>query len=41
MDGWWTGIEEQVERCLERNGMSPAELARQLGLSEAAGQLSL
>lgn len=37
MDGWWTEIEEQVQRCLERNGgMSPAELARQLGLSEAA-----
>ena len=37
MDGWWTEIEGQVQRCLERNGgMSPAELARHLGLSESA-----
>ena len=44
MDGWWTEIEGQVRRCLERNGgMTPAELARQLGLSESevASVLSL
>jgi hypothetical protein len=44
MDGWWTEIESQVRRCLERNGgMTPAELARQLGLSESevASVLSL
>ena len=37
MDGWWTEIDEQVRRCLELNGaMAPAEIARQLGLSEGA-----
>lgn len=37
MDGWWAEIESQVQRCLERNGgMSPAELARPLGLTESA-----
>jgi hypothetical protein len=37
MDGWWTEIDEQVRTCLERNGaMAPAEIARQLGLSEGA-----
>ena len=37
MDGWWTEIVDQVRSCLERHGaMAPAELARQLGLSEGA-----
>ena len=37
MDGWWTEIDDQVQTCLERHGaMAPAELARQLGLSERA-----
>jgi hypothetical protein len=37
MDGWWTEIDEQVRACLERHGaMAPAEIARQLGLSEGA-----
>lgn len=37
MDGWWTEIDDQVRLCLERHGaMAPAELARQLGLSEGA-----
>jgi hypothetical protein len=37
MDGWWTEIDDQVRVCLERQGaMAPAELARQLGLSEGA-----
>lgn len=37
MDGWWTEIDDQVQASLERQGaMAPAELARQLGLSEGA-----
>ena len=37
MDGWWTEIDDQVRACLQRQGaMAPAELARQLGLSEGA-----
>ena len=37
MDGWWTEIDEQVRTCLERHGaMAPADIARQLGLSEGA-----
>jgi hypothetical protein len=37
MDGWWTEIDDQVRTCLEREGaMAPAELGRQLGLSEGA-----
>jgi DNA-binding Lrp family transcriptional regulator len=37
MDGWWTEIDDQVRTCLERHGaMAPAEIARQLGLSEGA-----
>lgn len=37
MDGWWTEIDDQVRACLRRHGaMAPAELARQLGLSEGA-----
>ena len=37
MDGWWAEIDEQVCACLDRHGaMAPDELARQLGLSEAA-----
>lgn len=37
MDGWWTEIDDQVRTCLERHGaMAPAELARQLDLSEGA-----
>jgi predicted ArsR family transcriptional regulator len=37
MDGWWTEIDDAVRACLERNGaMTPAQIARQLGLSEGA-----
>jgi DNA-binding MarR family transcriptional regulator len=37
MDGWWNEIDDQVRRCLERYGpMAPADIARQLGLSEGA-----
>ena len=37
MDGWWNEIDDQVQNCLERYGaMAPAEIARQLGLSEGA-----
>jgi predicted ArsR family transcriptional regulator len=37
MDGWWTEIDDEVRACLQRHGaMAPAELARQLGLSEGA-----
>jgi hypothetical protein len=37
MDGWWNEIDDQVQSCLERYGaMAPAEIARQLGLSEGA-----
>jgi hypothetical protein len=37
MDGWWTEIDRDVRRCLERFGpMSPSDLGRQLRLSEGA-----
>lgn len=37
MDGWWNEIDEQIETALVRSGgMSPAELAREVGLSEEA-----
>ena len=37
MDSWWNEIDDQVQACLERYGaMAPAEIARQLGLSEGA-----
>jgi len=37
MDGWWSEIDDQVRLCLERYGpMAPADIARQLGLSEGA-----
>jgi hypothetical protein len=37
MDGWWNEIDEQIEKALVRTGgMSPADLAREIGLSEAA-----
>ena len=37
MEGWWNEIDDQVQGCLERQGaMAPAEIARQLGLSEGA-----
>ena len=37
MDGWWNEIDDQVKSCLERHGaMAPADIARQLGLSEGA-----
>jgi len=37
MDGWWNEIDDQVQGCLERSGaMAPAEIARQLGISEGA-----
>jgi predicted ArsR family transcriptional regulator len=37
MDSWWNEIDDQVQGCLERHGaMAPAEIARQLGLSEGA-----
>jgi hypothetical protein len=37
MDGWWNEIDDQVRGCLERHGaMEPAEIARQLGMSEGA-----
>ena len=37
MDDWWSGIEREIHECLERHGeLSPAELGRQLGMSEAA-----
>ncbi len=37
MDGWWNEIDAQIERALVRtDGMSPADLAREVGLSEAA-----
>jgi len=37
MDGWWSEIDQDVRACLERNGaMSPAEIGRQLRLSESA-----
>ncbi len=37
MDGWWNEIDDQVQAYLERYGaMAPAEIARQLGLSEGA-----
>ena len=37
MDGWWNEIDTQIEAALFRNGgMSPADLAREVGLSEPA-----
>jgi uncharacterized membrane protein len=37
MDGWWNEIDEQIEKALVRaGGMTPADLAREVGLSEAA-----
>lgn len=37
MDGWWNEIDEQIENALVRSGsMSPADLAVEVGLSEAA-----
>jgi DNA-binding Lrp family transcriptional regulator len=37
MDGWWNEIDRDIQGCLERNGaMTPAEIGRQLGLSENA-----
>jgi DNA-binding Lrp family transcriptional regulator len=37
MDGWWNEIDTQIEKALFRTGsMTPADLAREVGLSEAA-----
>ena len=37
MDGWWDEIDGQIEKALARaGGMSPADLAREIGLSEPA-----
>jgi plasmid stabilization system protein ParE len=37
MDGWWNEIDEQIEKALGRTGgMTPADLGREIGLSEAA-----
>lgn len=37
MDGWWNEIDEQIEKTLFRSGgMAPGDLAREVGLSEAA-----
>jgi hypothetical protein len=37
MDGWWNEIDGQIEKALFRaGGMTPADLAREIGLSEAA-----
>jgi DNA-binding Lrp family transcriptional regulator len=37
MDGWWNEIDEQIEKALVRGGgMTPGDLAREIGLSEAA-----
>jgi DNA-binding Lrp family transcriptional regulator len=37
MESWWSEIDHDVQRCLERDGtMTPAEIGRQLGLSESA-----
>jgi hypothetical protein len=37
MDGWWEQIDGQIEKALGRTGgLTPAELAREIGLSEAA-----
>jgi uncharacterized membrane protein len=36
MDDWWS-IDDEVRDCLKRHGaMAPADIARQLGLSEGA-----
>ena len=37
MDGWWSEIDEQIEKALTRHGgLSPADLSREIGLSETA-----
>lgn len=35
-DGWWGALEDEVLGCLDAGGASPADIARGLGLSEAA-----
>jgi hypothetical protein len=37
MDGWWSEIDQAVCGCVARHGaITPAEIGRELGLSEAA-----
>ena len=37
MDGWWDEVDGQIEKVLFRSGgMSPSDLAGEVGLSEAA-----
>ena len=37
MDGWWNEIDEQIDKALGRaGGMTPEDLGREIGLSEAA-----
>ena len=37
MADWWTALDDEVLRCLERRGVAtPAEIGRHVGLSETA-----
>jgi hypothetical protein len=37
MADWWTELEDEILRCLERTGVAtPAEIGRRLGVSEVA-----
>ena len=36
VDGWWDEIEGEIDHCLRQGDCTPAELGRQLGMSESA-----
>ena len=36
MDAWWSDLDNAVLTCLDAGPMSPAEIARRLGTSEAS-----
>ena len=36
VDGWWDEIEGEIDQCLRQGDCTPAELGRQLGMSESA-----
>ena len=36
MTNWWSDIDDAVLACLADGARAPAEIARQLGMSEAA-----
>ena len=37
MEDWWTGLDEDMMRCVARDGIAtPIDIALELGMSEAA-----